>query len=491
MHRIISPVNAMAAKKAQSKKLVRTEEEEAQRLPLVRGLRGMRDHFGSDRRYWDRIRDVFTGLAQGYGFERIDLHALEDAELYQRVYEGSGSLYAEQLYSFTDPNGEKVTLRPEGLPSVTRAFIEHGLANEPQPTKLWYEGPMYQYVRPQSGVLRKYTQFGLTTFGSDHAAAEAELIAIGIQGLRALGIPAVVQVNSMGSSGSRERFLEELEVYLTANRTELSEASRELLRNGALLRVLVDHEPEDQKVLEGAPQLVDWLSEDDKQHFIRVLEYLDELEIPYSLSPFLVRRPEFHTRTIFEFIPEAAMHDDGTIDPNSALGAGGRADSLLWNLSGPDMPVATLALGFDRIASKMKELVATDVIPMPVDKPMDLYLAQLGDQAKRKAMHLFNTLRREGMSVASCFAHDPLKLQLEDAVRRQTRITLILGQKEVIDGTIIVREMASGIQEIVPFDRVVSEVKKRLDQETVRERRIDMTAIPQTPSIKEVKKGKS
>jgi histidyl-tRNA synthetase len=219
---------------------------------------------------------------------------------------------------------------------------------------------------------------------------------------------------------------------------------------------------------DGAPQMVDWLCETCKQHFIRVLEYLDELEVPYALSPFLVRGLEYYTKTVFEFLPTDGSSEQQPVSPYAALAGGGRYDALSETLGGRPTPAAGIAFGLERVLLKTKEAIAAGRLVAPTPLVPVVYLAQLGEQAKRKAMRLLEQLRVEGIPIASAFAKDALKAQLEHANRIGVRLTLILGQKEVIDGTIIIREMSSGIQEIIAYEKVIPEVRKRLEQEAVR-----------------------
>ncbi|MBI4434558.1 histidine--tRNA ligase, partial [Candidatus Uhrbacteria bacterium] len=422
--------------------------------------------------------------------QRIDTPILEETSLFVRSVGRASDIVEKEMFSFTDQGGDHVSLRPEGTAGVVRAYIEHGMLNQPQPMKLWYAGPMFRYDRPQSGRLRQFHQFGFEVLGEQHPATDAELITIGMNFFQALAIPVSVQVNSIGCPVCRPPYELELETYLRGHRTDLCEDCKRRMQRGAFLRVFDCKQDQCHRLQDGAPQVVDWLCEECKKHFIRVLEYLDELEVPYALSPFLVRGLDYYTKTVFEFWPVVA---EGTTAPTaqSALAAGGRYDGLTESLGGRPTSATGVAFGIERIILKMKEAIADGRLLAPATPAPTIYLAQLGDQAKRKAMRLFEQLRRDGFSLAANFAKDSLKGQLEHANRVGVRLTLILGQKEVIDGTIIVREMSSGIQEIIAFEKVVPEVRKRLEQETVRESRADIipesTVVEQPPVTKKRK----
>ncbi|MDO8425736.1 MAG: histidine--tRNA ligase [bacterium] len=440
-------------------------EAQAAKLHL---LRGFKDIFPADQPYWDRLRSLAEEFSTAYGFHRMDTPLVEETALFTRAVGDATDIVEKEMFSFKDRGGDLVALRPEGTSGVVRAYVEHGMVNLPQPVKLWYFGPMFRYDRPQAGRLRQFHQWGLESLGEQHPAADAELLAVATGFFRELGIPVVAQVNSIGCAQCRPGYVEELTNYLKAHRTQLSEESRTRL-GIAPLRVLDSKAEEDREVIESAPQMVDWLCDSCKQHFIRVLEYLDEFEVSYALAPFLVRGLDYYTKTVFELLPADVFEGGGPISSQAALAAGGRYDALVEQLGGRPTPATGIAFGIERIITKYREAVAAGTAVAPSARTLDVYMAQLGDQAKRKAMRLFDALRKEDFTVAAHFAKDALKAQLEHANRLQAKLTLILGQKEVIDDTIIIREMSSGIQEIVPFKRVRDEVRRRLAQEEVRE----------------------
>ncbi|MDO8598621.1 MAG: histidine--tRNA ligase [bacterium] len=457
--------------------------EEPPRIPVVQLLRGMKDIIPTEQPYWAHVRSLVEELARTYGYQRIDTPILEDATLFTRAVGRASDIVEKEMFAFTDQGADHVCLRPEGTASIVRAYVEHGMLNQPQPIKLWYLGPMFRYDRPQSGRLRQFHQFGLEILGEQHPATDAELIMIGVNLFQALAIPVSVQVNSIGCAVCRPAYEVELETYLRGHRTDLCEDCKRRMQRGAFLRVFDCTLEECRRIQEGAPQIVDWLCEACKKHFIRVLEYLDELEVPYALSSFLVRGLDYYTKTVFEFWPAAAAEGGTSPTAQVALAAGGRYDALTEALGGRPTPATGIAFGIERIILKMKEAISAGRLLAPAVPSTAIYLAQLGDQAKRKAMKLFEQLRRGGFSVAANFAKDSLKQQLEHANRLGVRLTLILGQKEVIDGTIIIREMSSGIQEIVSYEKVLTETRRRLEQETVRESRTEAIAAPAESAV--------
>ncbi|MFH1098989.1 MAG: histidine--tRNA ligase [Candidatus Uhrbacteria bacterium] len=461
------------------KKTSASKAPEAPRAPQIPLLRGMKDTLPSEQQHYDRVRSVLFDLARAYGYTRIDTPILEPTELYSRAYGQASTLAASELFSFVDAGGDAITLRPDATPSVTRAYIEHGFANQPQPIRVWYDGPMFRREQSHSNRLRQFQQFGFEVLGGSHPAIDVELMLIGTNAFRVLGIPAVVQLNSIGCATCRPLYEEELYNYLKGHRTDLCEhcRSRTLPAGSGVLRVFDCANQDCRQLHEGAPQIVDWLCEPCKKHFIRVLEYLDELEVPYALSSFLVRPLDYYMKTVFEFWSPTA---DGNYPPNAsqyALAGGGRYDGLIEKLGGLPASCAGLAFGLERLVLKTREAVAEGRLAASTPSRPAVYLAQLGELSKRKAMRLFEQLRAEDFSVAADFSKDALKVQLEQAQRLGVSLTLILGQKEAIDGTVIIREMSSGIQEIVAYEKVVTETRKRLTQDVVRAIITEPTAV--------------
>jgi histidyl-tRNA synthetase len=269
-----------------------------------------------------------------------------------------------------------------------------------------------------------------------------------------LGLDALVLVNSIGDAASREIYKNELVAYYRTKRSAICEnCKKRLLKNP--MRVLDCKEEGCQPVKAEAPQIVDFLNEESKNHFIRVLEYLDELEVPYQLQPHLVRGLDYYSHTVFEFV---GAEDADKPSSLVALGAGGRYDGLIETLGGPATAACGFSWGIERIILRLKEKgVAVPNLPSA-----EVFVAQLGEPARRKTLALFNALRKDGVRVAESFSRDALKQQLEIANRIGVRYTVILGQKEVLDGTALIRDMDSGIQEIVDFNKCAAELKRKL-----------------------------
>ena len=290
--------------------------------------------------------------------------------------------------------------------------------------------------------------------GDGNPVVDAELIMLAHLLYRDIGIKTVAHVNSIGCPTCRPVYLERLSEYYRPKRSRLCEDCRRRLLKSPL-RLLDCKSPECQAIKEEAPHFVDYLDEDCKNHLTQVLEYLDEMGIPYALNPHLVRGFDYYTRTVFELL-QSEEQSDGQV----SLAGGGRYDNLLEQLGGRPTPACGFSIGVERAILQMKSL---NVEPPPDFQP-DVFLAQLGDTARRKAFTLFENLRSAGVQAAATFSKSALKSQLESANRMNTKYTIIIGQKEVLDGTVLIRDMESGMQEVVDFSKAVAEMKKKLNK---------------------------
>jgi histidyl-tRNA synthetase len=443
-------------KKSKKKKKKKKEEEQDNTMDTPQLLRGFRDTLPEEQKYWDFIRDTARSLADAYSFSRIELPLLEDVEVFKRPVGENTDIVEKEMYTFTTPGDDEVALRPEATAQMARAYINHGMFNRPQPVKMWYMGPMFRYDRPQAGRYRQFNQFGFETIGVDEPIVDAQLITIATQFFRDLGIDITVQINSIGTPETRKAYLTELVSYFREHRDELSDTDKGRLQNNPL-RLLDSKDDAVQELLVDAPQIIDWLDDDSKEHFMKVLEFLDEVEVPYVLNPHLVRGLDYYTRTVFEIWEEG---DEGEKSQN-ALGGGGRYDGLVELMGGrEDTPACGFAIGIERVANILEQTKSEEV----PDNTPNVFFAQLGEDARRIGLRLVEHFREADIPLVEAFGKNKLTDQLEMADKLDVDFTLILGQKEVLDDTIIIRDMESGSQETVPVDKVVSELQKRLDK---------------------------
>jgi histidyl-tRNA synthetase len=414
---------------------------------------GMHDILFEDQGYFQKIYKVVEEIADFYHFQKIDTPILEKTELFSRGVGLATDIVQKEMYTLRTKGGDYLTLRPEGTAPVVRAYLEHGMQNLPQPVKLWYFGPFFRHEKPQAGRFRQFHQFGFEVLGEKNPIVDAQIILIFFQILKELKFKNLLsEINSIGDSQCRPYYKKLLANYFRSREASLCVDCRRRLKENPL-RILDCKEEKCQPVISQAPQMIDHLCQECHDHFKEVLEFLDEMEIPYRLNSHLVRGLDYYTRTVFEISEES---EDGKIQ--GALVGGGRYDNLAKLLSRKDIPGCGGAAGIERIASLLKE----KKIKIPVPPASEIFLAQIGDLAKKKSLKLFEEFRKAKIRVAESFGRDSLKSQLGRANRLGAKITLILGQREALEGTIIIRNMKTGSQETVKLERVVEIVKKYL-----------------------------
>ncbi|USN53269.1 MAG: histidine--tRNA ligase [Candidatus Nomurabacteria bacterium] len=418
-------------------------------------VRGMKDILPSEQGYWRLVEETVRQVAMEYRYEQIETPVLEPAALFNRTIGKETDVLEKEMYTFTDRSNESLALRPEGTAGVARAYLEHGMLNQPQPVKVFYIESFFRHDRPQAGRYRQFFQFGFEAIGDAHPVVDAQIISMTYEVFRRLQVPVNVHMNSLGDKESRAAYEKALLDYYKSHKSELCEdCLRRMQKNP--LRLLDCKQTGCRTLAETAPQTVDHLNTESREHFVSVLEYLDELEIPYTLDPRIVRGLDYYSKTAFEFLPVLSEGDDRVIE----LGGGGRYDGLIEQIGGRATPAVGAACGIERLINRLHEQgVQAQALP-----DADVFLAQLGDPARKLSIKLFGELSAQGVRVAESLSKDGIKPQLEAANRVNAKYTLILGQKEMMDGTILIRDMENGIQEVVDMQKIVNEVVKRLQR---------------------------
>ena len=435
------------------------DKKAAAKLSSLALIRGMKDLLPQQSELWTRIYHTAEAIAKAYEYTYIETPIVEQASLFVRSLGKGTDVVEKEMYIFEDADGSKVCLRPELTAAVARAYIMHGMQTLPQPVKMWNWGPMFRHNRPQAGRYREFHQFDCEHIGEHSPVVDAELISVAYNTLRDLGIESTVRVNSIGTLADREQYVVELSGYLKSKRSYLSEQSKKRMHKNPL-RVLDSNEEEDIAIIAEAPEILDWLSEESKRYFMSVLEYLDAAEIPYVLTPTLVRGLDYYTDTVFEIV-----EDNVEKSAQSSLAGGGRYNGLIELLGGAPTPAAGFAMGIERVYSALQKKAKQEETLLEVPKKSSqpvVFFAQLGEQARKRALYLLEQLRRDGISVYHNLAKSSLKAQLESANKRGVTHALILGQKEVQDSTILIRDMESGIQEVVDQGKLKHSLRKLL-----------------------------
>ena len=422
---------------------------------------GMHDILGKDIMYFQKIEKTCKDIADFYGFRRIETPILEETKLFEKGTGFSTDIVQKEMFSLRTKGGDYLTLRPEATPGIVRSYIQNGMQNLPKPIKFWHFGPFFRYERPQAGRFRQFNQFGFESIGIDKPIIDVHIIQIFFNILKELGLKdLIIQINTIGCPECRSEYKRKLIKYLKSNQSSLCSDCRRRLKENPL-RTLDCKNEKCQEIIKSAPQMLEHLCKDCHNHFKNVLEFLEELELPYELNPYLVRGLDYYTRTVFEIFPNLSQESKEYSEQEGkkiALAGGGRYDELVKLLGGKETPACGGAAGVERIIRLMKIMGKK----VPAKKQAQVFLAQVGELAKRKSLKIFEDLRNNNIKVAEAFHKDSLVEQLKIADKLEVKFVLILGQKESIDNEIIIREMKTGKQKIIPFKKVIREVKRRI-----------------------------
>jgi histidyl-tRNA synthetase len=398
------------------------------------------------------VRATLEAAADRAGYGLLELPVFEDTALYARGVGESTDVVSKEMYTFADRGDRSVTLRPEGTAGVVRAVIEHGLDRNGLPVKLRYSGPFFRYERPQAGRYRQLQQVGVEAIGVDDPALDAEVIAVADEGFRALGLTGYrLEITSLGDAECRPAYGALLREFLAGRPLDEPTRARAQLNP---LRVLDDKRPEVQELLTDAPLLIDHLSAASAEHHAAVKQHLDDLGVPYTENPRMVRGLDYYTKTTFEFV-----HDG--LGAQSGIGGGGRYDGLMATLGGRPLSGVGFGLGVDRTLLACR---VEGVQPWS-EARCEVFGVPLGDVAKRRLVGLAAQLRRSGVRVDLAYGGRGLKGAMKAADRSGARLALVLGERDLEAGTIGVKDLATGEQQSVPLDTAVGSVVAALAQE--------------------------
>ncbi len=420
----------------------------------------MHDVLPEDQVYFKKLYHLAESLAEFYGFGRLETPILEFAELFEKGTGQTTEIVEKQMFQLRSRGGDLLALRPEFTPGAMRAFLQHGMTNLPQPVKLYMIGPVFRHESPQANRYRQFNQIDFEVFGENSPAIDAQVIQIFYNLLVELKFKnPIIEINSIGASCCRPYFKKILNSYLRSRFNNLCTDCKRRFRDNPL-RVLDCKEEKCQPIKAQAPQIIDHLCEECHDHFKETLEFLDELGLPYRLNPYLVRGLDYYTKTVFEIFVDS---NSGSVEGDEksaplALVGGGRFDGLAKIIGNKDVPACGGAAGVERIINEMKSRGQR----FSVEPTKDVFLAQVGNLAKKKCLKLFEDFRKEKIPVGESLSKDSLKVQLSRADRLKAKYTLIIGQKEALEKTVILRDMIKGTQQTIKMDKVVKEVKRKL-----------------------------
>ncbi len=429
------------------------EKPKEKRPDAFRAPKGMHDVLPVDEPYWEKIESAARAISRSYGFGRVEPPILEDAALYNKTSGEESDVVAKEMYTLRTKGDDLLALRPEYTPGVCRAYLEHGMSRLPSPQRLSYFGPVFRHDRPQLGRYRQFTQIGFEVIGGQNDPIyDAEIITMVINFLADLKFKnPILKINSIGCRVCRPNYKRQLQNYYRNYEGELCEdCVRRLAANP--LKLLDCKQPQCQPFKEHAPNFLDRLCSACKGHFRATLEYLEEVGISYEVDPRLVRGLDYYNRTVFE------VFADGKEAELGALGGGGRYDYLMEIIGGHATPALGVALGAERLMAAMQ----AKEIAIPPRSAKKVFLAHAGTLAKKNAFALREELRKAGITVAEALAKESLGAQLKVADKEGVSLALILGQREVYEKSVIIRDLAAGTQESVLIEKIVEEIKKRL-----------------------------
>ena len=403
----------------------------------IQAIRGMNDCLPTQSPLWQKVENAVKNVVSAHGYNEVRMPIVEETNLFSRAVGEETDVVSKEMYTFDDRNGDSLTLRPEGTAGCVRSCIQNSLINRDE-QRLWYMGPMFRHERPQKGRYRQFHQCGVEVFGLEGPDVDAELIMMTARLWRELGIDKHVrlELNSIGSQEDRVSYRTALVTFLEQHIDVLDEDCKRRMHTNPL-RVLDTKNPDVQAILGDAPRLSDYLGEESKQHFAGLCELLDAVGIEYQVNERLVRGLDYYNRTVFEWITDS-LGAQGTVC------GGGRYDGLVEQLGGKATPAVGFAMGLERLVLMMETLELTEV-----RRSVDVYMVAAGEGTMIAGMQLANQLRDtvEGVRVMSHFGGGNFKKQFKRADKVGAVVALVLGENEVADGTVVLKDLVAGTQE--------------------------------------------
>ncbi len=414
--------------------------------------RGTNDFLPNQVEKWQFIENQVRQLCAKWGYREIRTPIFEHTELFLRSVGETTDIVEKEMYSFEDKGFRHMTLRPEGTAGTVRAFLENKLYAQPQPTKLYYMGPMFRYDQPQAGRYRQFHQFGIEVFGVSDASIDAEVIALATTFFKTLGLNALTtKINTVGCSNCRPAHQEALRQYFSAHKAELCPTCLGRLAKNPL-RILDCKNESCRKAAQNAPTTIEAACDDCRNHFEQLKSYLDGMNITYQVDTNLVRGLDYYTRTAFEVV----INSVGSAQ--NAICGGGRYNSLLAQCGGEDMPGIGMAIGLERLLLTLEE----QQIDLNFEVYPQVYIASLGEAAKKESFLLAMDLRNQGIYTEIDYLDRSLKAQMKGADRMQVKFTVIIGEEEIDKRQVQVREMSTSEQITVSIDELTHFLKERL-----------------------------
>jgi len=400
---------------------------------LTKAPKGTSDILPENSYKWQYVENKIRELCASFGVQEIRTPVFEHTELFSRGVGDTTDVVEKEMYTFNDKGDRSITLRPEGTAGAARSFIENGLFNNAQPTKLYYQISCYRYEKPQAGRMREFHQFGVEYFGSEYPATDAEIIELAFMLFEKLGLTGLkLRLNSIGCPECRKKYNEKLKEYLSKNYDNLCDTCKSRFERNPM-RIIDCKSDICKSIIKDAPRLIDYLCDDCNSHFESVKASLENVGIAYEIDPDIVRGLDYYTRTVFEITADIAS-------ANTTVCGGGRYDGLVEQLGGPKTPACGFAIGMERLflalESQNIEIENTDKI--------DIYIGNIGDNNALVAQKLVYELRKKNVSAECDKMARGLKAQMKYANKLECSYTIIIGDDEVQNGKAMIKNMALG-----------------------------------------------
>ncbi len=419
---------------------------------MIKAPRGTNDILPSEVYKWQYAEEVIREICKNFGVSEIRTPVFENTELFERGVGDTTDVVEKEMYTFEDKGGRSITLRPEGTASAARSYIEHGLFNNPQPTKLYYMIGCYRYEKPQAGRYREFRQFGVEYYGSSQPSIDAEVMSLALMIYDKLGLKNLsLNINSIGCPHCREIYNNKLREYLEANYDKLCETCKTRFHKNPM-RIIDCKSDICKDIVKDAPKLIDYICDECKEHFQLVKKNLEAMGIEYHIDPMIVRGLDYYTKTVFEIIADNK-------NSNSTICGGGRYDGLIEEIGGDSIPACGFALGLERLILTMEE----QGIELPAPDGIDVYIGNIGVDAGIYAGKLVHELRAKGISADKDHQAKSVKAQMKYANKIGAKYTIILGDDEIANKSITVKNMSNSETVNIPLD--ADEIIKAVTEE--------------------------
>lgn len=416
---------------------------------LTNAAKGTKDIMPDQIYKWHYVEEKFKSICSRYGFSEIRTPLFEHTELFLRGVGDTTDIVQKEMYTFQDLGNRSITLKPEGTASAARAFLEHKIFANPQPTKYYYETPCYRYEKPQSGRLREFHQFGVEIFGADGMLADSEVISLAKDFLDECEIDDLrLKINSVGCPNCRENYKNALRDYFRPHYDELCDTCKDRFQRNPM-RIIDCKSSEDKELALKAPSILDYLCEDCENSFSELKKNLDSLGIKYEVDPTIVRGLDYYTKTAFEFVTDK-------IGAQGTVCGGGRYDNLISELGDQDVPGVGFGLGIERLLLLMEN----SQVEIPKEETPDAFMVIMGESAKAEGLKLIRNLRKKGLKIEMDALERNIKGQMKYADRLGVRYAIVIGDDEIMAGEAQVRDMRISEQTSVPFNKLYEKLSK-------------------------------